>query len=55
MIKYSTLDEAISIANSTDYGLGGSVWGQDPKLLNSVARRMEEAYPVDSGSAICSV
>jgi acyl-CoA reductase-like NAD-dependent aldehyde dehydrogenase len=41
MIKYSTIDEAISIANSTDYGLGGSVWGQDPELLNSVARRVE--------------
>jgi acyl-CoA reductase-like NAD-dependent aldehyde dehydrogenase len=40
MIKYRSIDEAISIANSTDYGLGGSVWGRDPDLLNSVARRV---------------
>ena len=40
-IKYSTIDEAIEIANSTDYGLGGSVWGRDPAELDAVAHRME--------------
>jgi acyl-CoA reductase-like NAD-dependent aldehyde dehydrogenase len=41
LIKYSTIDEAIEIANSTDYGLGGSVWGRDPAALDAVAHRME--------------
>jgi acyl-CoA reductase-like NAD-dependent aldehyde dehydrogenase len=41
LIKYGTIDEAIEIANSTDYGLGGSVWGRDPAELDAVAHRME--------------
>ena len=41
LIKYGTIDEAIEIANSTDYGLGGSVWGRDPSELDAVAHRME--------------
>jgi acyl-CoA reductase-like NAD-dependent aldehyde dehydrogenase len=41
LIKYSTIDEAIEIANSTDYGLGESVWGLDPAALVAVAHRME--------------
>src|SRR5882757_1584358 len=40
LIKYGTIDEAIEIANSTDYGLGGSVWGRDPAELDAVAHRM---------------
>src|ERR1700720_3351236 len=41
LIKYGTIDEAIEIANSTDYGLGGSAWGRDPAQLDAVAYRME--------------
>src|SRR5229473_2190392 len=41
LIKYGTIDEAIEIANSTDYGLGGSVWGRDPAEMDAVAHRME--------------
>src|SRR4029077_9353301 len=41
LIKYSSIDEAIEIANSTDYGLGGSVWGRDRAALDAVAHRME--------------
>jgi len=41
VIKYQDLDEAIRLANGTPYGLGASVWGKDPELLDSVARRLD--------------
>jgi aldehyde dehydrogenase (NAD+) len=41
ILKYRNLDEAITRANSSLYGLGASVWGKDPDLLHSVARQME--------------
>jgi acyl-CoA reductase-like NAD-dependent aldehyde dehydrogenase len=40
IMKYSDLDEAIRRANDTPYGLGASVWGEDPELLRSTAERM---------------
>src|ERR1700722_7066946 len=36
VIKYKDLDEAVRLANGTPYGLGASVWGTDPKLLDAV-------------------
>lgn len=33
-------DDAVRVANSTDYGLGGAVFGEDPRRVSSVARRM---------------
>jgi acyl-CoA reductase-like NAD-dependent aldehyde dehydrogenase len=41
VIKYHGLDEAVRLANGTPYGLGASVWGKDPELLDSVARRLD--------------
>ena len=29
VLKYSDIDDAIARANSTEYGLGGTVWGSD--------------------------
>jgi acyl-CoA reductase-like NAD-dependent aldehyde dehydrogenase len=40
VIPYASEDEAIAIANSTDYGLGGSVWTADPERGESFARRV---------------
>ncbi|MGH9641029.1 MAG: aldehyde dehydrogenase family protein, partial [Terriglobales bacterium] len=40
VLKYSDLDEAIARANSTEYGLGGTVWGRDAKRALEVAGRM---------------
>lgn len=41
IIRYDTIDEAIAIANSTDYGLGGSVWTSDHERGLEVAARMQ--------------
>jgi len=40
VIPYSSEDEAVSIANATDYGLGGSVWTADPDRGEAVARQV---------------
>ena len=40
MIPYSSLDEAIAIANDTDYGLSGYVYGATTEEALAVARRM---------------
>jgi succinate-semialdehyde dehydrogenase / glutarate-semialdehyde dehydrogenase len=39
--RYSTVDEAVELANDTDYGLNASVWGTDLKAAQAVARRIE--------------
>jgi aldehyde dehydrogenase (NAD+) len=40
VIDYDSLDEAVSIANDTPYGLSGAVFGPDPDAALAVARRM---------------
>lgn len=39
--RASSVDEAVTIANSTDFGLSGSVWGDDTDLAARTARRLE--------------
>ena len=41
VIKYSDIDEAISAANDSRNGLGGSVWSSDIVRAREIARRME--------------
>ena len=41
VIPYDTDDEAVQIANDTEYGLAGSVWGTDTERTLSLARRVE--------------
>jgi len=40
VMKYSNIDDAIARTNSTEYGLGGTVWGADTKRAFDVAQRI---------------
>jgi aldehyde dehydrogenase (NAD+) len=40
IIPYDDEDEAVEIANDTDYGLAGGVWAGDPDRAQAVARRL---------------
>lgn len=40
VIAYDDEDDAVAIANDTDYGLGGSVWTSDPERGENFARRV---------------
>ncbi|WP_407563144.1 aldehyde dehydrogenase family protein [Streptomyces sp. 184] len=41
VLPYGSLDEAVDAANSTGFGLGGSVWGTDLDRAEAVAERLE--------------
>ena len=41
VIRYSSLDEAVAMANDNPNGLGASVWGSDVDAARAVARRLE--------------
>ncbi|MCG2623647.1 aldehyde dehydrogenase family protein [Arthrobacter sp. I2-34] len=41
IIKYSTIDEAVEMANALEVGLGASVWSADPAAAREVAARIE--------------
>lgn len=41
IIRYADDDEAVRIANDSDYGLGGTVWSTDRDHALAVARRIE--------------
>ncbi|MCU1615649.1 MAG: putative aldehyde dehydrogenase [Frankiales bacterium] len=54
VLPYDSLDEGVAIANSTEYGLSGSVWTADPARGAAVAARfvagsvaVNSAAPVD--------
>jgi aldehyde dehydrogenase (NAD+) len=41
VIPYGNLEEAVAIANDSEYGLGGTVWTSDPDAGLDVARRIQ--------------
>jgi acyl-CoA reductase-like NAD-dependent aldehyde dehydrogenase len=40
IIPYDDEDDAVAIANDTQYGLSGSVWSADPKRADHIARQL---------------
>jgi aldehyde dehydrogenase (NAD+) len=41
VIPYDGVDNAVAIANDSEFGLGGSVWSRDIERANEVARRVQ--------------
>jgi len=41
VLKYDSVDEAVTRANDTQYGLGASVWGADVKEAAAVASKLQ--------------
>lgn len=41
MIKYSTIDQAIDIANDSPYGLAAAVWAGDKEKAKAIAKRIK--------------
>ena len=52
IIAYDSLDEAITIANDSDYGLSGSVWTTDTERGVAVARRVRTGQVRVNGAAL---
>lgn len=44
VIKWSTIEEAIAIANGTEYGLTASIWTNDITKALTTARRVKSGY-----------
>jgi acyl-CoA reductase-like NAD-dependent aldehyde dehydrogenase len=61
VIPYNDLGEAISIANDSDYGLGGTVWSSDEERALDVARKIQtgtigiNGFQADLGSPMGGV
>ncbi|WP_168583131.1 NAD-dependent succinate-semialdehyde dehydrogenase [Gephyromycinifex aptenodytis] len=57
IFKISSAQEAIEFANSSPYGLSGSVWTQDPELAQSVADRLDVgmAYINEHGTTMAEL
>ena len=49
VIPYDTVDEAVAIANDSDYGLSGSVWSADPSRALGIARRIRTGTATVNG------
>jgi aldehyde dehydrogenase (NAD+) len=49
MIPYDTLDEAVAIANASEYGLSGGVYTHDTDRAYAVARRIRTGHFTQNG------
>ena len=56
VIPYDDVDDAVAIANDSEYGLGGTIWTSDVDKGLDVARRVETGsigvnfYELDAGA-----
>ena len=41
IFQYSDIDEAIELANSTEYGLGASIWSRNMKKAEVISRKIQ--------------
>jgi aldehyde dehydrogenase (NAD+) len=55
VIPYDSLDEAVDIANDTQYGLSGAVYAADRELAEDVARRLRTGQVGINGWDMCFV
>jgi len=54
LIRYGTLEEAISIANDSDYGLAGGVFSNDQATIDKVVRDLQAGtITVNHGGSTC--
>lgn len=44
IVPFDTEEEAVALANDSEYGLCSSVWSSDPNRAEAVARRLEAGY-----------
>jgi aldehyde dehydrogenase (NAD+) len=52
IIPFDGEDEAVAIANDSDYGLAGAVWSADPERARAVARRVRTGRVRINGTPI---
>ncbi|QBI55365.1 aldehyde dehydrogenase family protein [Streptomonospora litoralis] len=52
LMSYDTEDEAVRIANDTDYGLSGAVWSADSDRALAVARRLRTGQVKINGAGV---
>lgn len=55
VIPFDSIDEAVAIANDSDYGLSGAVYAKDTKLAEDIARRVRTGQISVNGYAMCVV
>lgn len=55
--RAADVDEAVRIANDSDFGLSGSVWGDDLELAEATARRLDVgmAYVNEHGTSLAGL
>jgi acyl-CoA reductase-like NAD-dependent aldehyde dehydrogenase len=52
VIPYDDEDDAVRIANDSEYGLSGGVWSADPERALAVARRLRTGTVTINGAPI---